>query len=115
MTFPLLLVNTVFHETVVDAVTLYVFAAFVPLVVLTVAGDAALVRVIVGSVYSTVPVQLALLWSVNTTEPFNAVPAPDVIVAESFGNQFCAEVAEVVSWTRKHSESPVPVCDSATG
>ena len=111
-TFASLLVNCTNHETVVDALTRNeVFEVFL------VTGEAAPVSVNVFALAGirTVPVQFAEEKSVNDSVPFSAVPPVAVIVAESFGNQFCAEVAEVVSRTRKHSESPVPVWVSATG
>ena len=88
------LVKTTCQETVFDALTLTVV-----LVVLLVAGEAAPERVIVGSVYKTVPVQLLLSYSVNTKVPFRAEPPADVIVAESFGSQSWAVVIDVVSIT----------------
>jgi hypothetical protein len=44
----------------------------------------------------------------------SAVPFADVMVALSFGSQFCAVVIDVVSWTKKHSELPVPLCANGT-
>jgi len=40
---------------------------------------------------------------VNDREPLSAVPPADVTVAESFGSQVCADVADVESRTVKHS------------
>jgi hypothetical protein len=88
------LLKATFQETVFDALTLTVV-----LVVLAVAGEAAPERVIVGSVYNTVPVQSPLSYNVNTKVPFNAEPPADVIVAESFGSQSWAVVIDVVSMT----------------
>src|SRR6266496_4388517 len=106
LTFELVLVNTIFHETSAVAVTLTAV-----LVVSLVAGEDAFVSVNVGSVYRVVPVQSRPEWRVNTTEPFRAVPPVDVIVAESLGSQFCADVAEVMSVTTTDSllapQSPV--------
>ncbi|WP_157623114.1 hypothetical protein [Terrabacter sp. Root181] len=48
--------------------------------------------------------------------PFKAVPPADVMVAESFGSQTCAEVADVVSATKKHSlPAAVPAWLSGVG
>jgi hypothetical protein len=91
------LVNTVFHDTVFDVLT-----KTVVLVVDLVTGDASSIAK-VSAVRRTVPVQSALSYSVNDTEPFRAVPPVDVNVAESFGSQFCAEVPPVESLTVKHS------------
>ena len=52
-----------------------------------IAGEVAFVRVKDSAVLRTVPVQSALLYSVNDRLPFNAVPPADVMVAESFGSQ----------------------------
>src|SRR6266849_4223283 len=109
-TFGSVLVKATFQETVVDALTLTVV-----FVVLVVAGEAAPESVIVGSVYNTVPPQLPPPYNVNTTVPFSAEPPADVIVAESFGSQSWAVVIDVVSITRKHSLSPVPLSFNAVG
>ena len=76
-------------------------------------------NVIVGSVYSTVaePGVAQLMvpsYRVKSTDPLSAVPFADVIVAESFGSQFCAVVMDEVSCTLKHS-SVVSVYDNAPG
>ena len=49
--------------------------------------------------------RVALSWSVKDRIPFSAVPPADSMVAESFGSHVCAEVADVVSVTEKHSVS----------
>ena len=98
------LVKTTFQETVVLALTFTVV-----LVVLTVVGEEAPVRVIVGSVYNAVPVQSLLGYSVKFTVPVRAEPPADVTVAESFGSQSWAVVMDDVSFTLKHSLFPVPL------
>src|SRR6266508_984096 len=55
------------------------------------------------NVPSTVPVQSALEYSVNSTVPLTGVPPCVVTVAESFGSQFCAVVTADTSLTVKHS------------
>ncbi len=53
--------------------------------------------------YLAVPVQLPLSYSVNDRLPLTVEPPPVVIVAESFGSQFCALLAEEVSVTSTDS------------
>ena len=49
---------------------------------------------------------MAPSYRVKTASPASVVPAtPDVIVAESFGSQFWAVVADEVSATLKHSST----------
>jgi hypothetical protein len=91
------LVNSVFHETVFDVLT-----KTVVLVVDLVTGDASSIGN-VSAVRRTVPVQSALSYSVNDTDPLSADPPVEVNVAESFGSQFCADVPDVESFTVKHS------------
>jgi hypothetical protein len=55
-----------------------------------------------GSVYSAVPLQVLPVYRTNVTLPLRGLP-PDVIVAESFGSQFCAVPTDVVSVIVKHS------------
>jgi hypothetical protein len=96
-TSALVLVNATFHDTVFETVT-----ETVVLLVDFVTGDASSTAMVsVGR--STVPVQFALSYRVKASEPLSAVPPSEVIVAESFGSQVCAEVADVVSVTVKHS------------
>jgi len=100
------LVKTTLQVTVLLLATVILVSV---LFVCTVAGEAVFaVNVIVGSVYSTVAapgVQLVRVpsYRVKSTVPFRAVPFADVIVAESFGSQFCAVVMDDVSCTLKHS------------
>jgi hypothetical protein len=68
-------VKTALHEIVVLAVYT---------VVLSVANGA----VVSVNVPSTVPVQFALPYSVNTTVPLTVVPPAVETIAESFGSQF---------------------------
>src|SRR4051812_47133811 len=75
-------------------------------VVVRVAGDAAPVKVNVSAVRRTLPSQVVPLYRVNDRVPFSAVPPVEVIVAASFGSQFCADEADVVSATSKHSLVP---------
>jgi len=102
-TSELVLVNSTSQETVevVDTLT-------VELVVARVTGDVAPVSVNVSAALSTEPLvtpQLSPEYKVNDSEPLRAVPPADEMVAESFGSQFCADVADVVSLTVKHSET----------
>jgi len=102
-TSELLLVNSTSQETVllVDTLT-------VEFVVARVAGDAAFVSVKDSAVLSTDPLvapQLSPEYSVNDSEPLSAVPPADVMVAESFGSQFCVDAADEVSLTVKHSDT----------
>ena len=63
-----------------------------------------------------VPLQVPLSYSVSVRLPPSALPPPEVMVAESFGSQFCAVVTPVVSETRTvsvpvvsgHAVGPVP-------
>src|SRR5207244_7981297 len=66
-------------------------------------GDAPLIACD-GSVYNTLASavpgsHVPLLYSLNTTLPCSALPPEDVIVAESFGSQFCCVETDVVSVT----------------
>ena len=100
---PAAAVKTTFHETVLLVAT--VVAVFV---VFLVAGEAALVSGNVSAALSTVPVQLALSYSVNDSVPLIGVPLlPAVTVPESFGNQSWADVLVDVSVTVKHSFAPL--------
>ena len=99
----LVLVNSTSHETVAVADTLVAV-----LVVVLVAGEAALVSVNVSAALRMEPVQVPPEKSVNDSEPFSSVPAgPAVTVPESFGSQSCADVvADWMTRTVKHSVAP---------
>ena len=85
-----LLVYTAFQDTVVVAIAETVTVlGMVEVTVLTVTGVfAAPLTGIAELVYNTVPSQVPLSYSVNTTVPDSAVPPVDVIVVESSGCQF---------------------------
>jgi len=67
-------------------------------------------------VYRELPLQVPLSYRVRVKEPLSALPPAEVIVAESFGSQFCAVVTPVVSVTTTvsvpevsgHAVGPVP-------
>ena len=93
-------VNTACHEMLTGespSSNVTVVAGTLPFVVLRVAGDATLVNVMSGSVYSGVPLHVLPLYILKTSVPDRFESPADVIVALSFGSQTWSLRIELVS------------------